>query len=125
MTNSTKDRYKLDSLPISDTTKKGLSKDNIDQIGTIGRMLSLQDEFLEDLLGGIQKTVEKIEKRLDAIELRLDKIEQNLEDKEGRIKAIEKHISPYGTFLRVGFGVVIGIIISIVSFILIHPYLKP
>ena len=124
MTDSTKNRYDIGCLPISQATRDGLTPENINQIGTIGRMLSLQDDFMEDLLGGIQKTVEKIEKRLDAIELRLDRIEENLEDKEGRIKAIEKHISPYGTFLRVGFGVVVGIILSILSFIMIHPYLK-
>jgi hypothetical protein len=124
MTEKTNNRYNLECLPISKTTRDNLTPENINQIGTIGRMLSLQDDFMEELLGGIQKTVEKIELRLNAIELRLDKIEMNLEDKEGRIKAIEKHISPFGTFLRVGFGVLVGVIMSIIAFIIIHPYLK-
>jgi hypothetical protein len=121
---NTKPDYNLESLPISQATRDGLTPENINYIGAVGRMLSLQDNFIEDILLSIQATVTKIEKRLDAIELRLDKIEENLEDKESRIKAIEKHISPYATFLRVGFGVLIGIVVTIVAVIFIHPYLR-
>jgi len=119
-----KDRYDIDNLPISETTRKGLTKENINAIGTIGRMLSLQDDFLEDLLLGISNTIHKIELRLDAIELRLDKIEINLEDKESRLKILERYMSPYSTFMRIGLGVVVGIFISVISFVMIHPYLK-
>jgi hypothetical protein len=124
MTEDTKDRYDIDKIPISDKTRQGLTDNNINLIGAVGRMLSLQDDFIEDILIGIQQTVGKIEKRLDAIELRLDNIEESLVDKEGRLRAIEHHIGPGATFIRVGFGVLIGVIFSIVAFIFIHPYLK-
>jgi len=124
MTDDIKNRYDLNCLPISKTTRDGLTKENIDQIGTIGRMLSLQDDFMEGLLSSIQKTVQSIELRLNAIELRLDKIELNLEDKEGRLKILEKYMSPQASFMRIGLGVIIGIFVSVLSFIFIHPYLK-
>lgn len=61
---------------------------------------------------------------LDKINERLDSIEENLDNKEFRLALVEKHISWPGTIMRVGVGVIVGIIISIVTFIMIHPYLK-
>jgi hypothetical protein len=89
MTDATKNRYDIKNLPISKTTKDSLTPENIDQISTIGRMLSLQDDFLEELLGSVLTTVKRIETRLTAIELRLGSIERRLDINEERILKAE------------------------------------
>lgn len=89
MIDATKNRYALDNLPIQQATRDGLTKENIDQIGTIGRMLSLQDDFLEELLNSVLTTVKSIESRLTAIELRLGSIERRLDINEMRISEAE------------------------------------
>ena len=124
MTDNLTDRYDIENLPISDKTREGLTPENINQLGAVGRMLSLQDDFIENILTGIQITIEKIEKRLDAIEARLDKIENNLDAQDTRLVLVEKHIAWPNTFLRIGFGVLIGIGIAITLMVIIHPYLK-
>lgn len=41
-------RYDIETLPISEKTREGLSSDNINTLGAIGRMLSLQDDVYEE-----------------------------------------------------------------------------
>lgn len=121
----------MENTPLSKKTKEGMSL-TIDDRKWIKLLFDRQDEI--NLLN-INKIITSFEKKLDALELkffaalgkineRLDSIEDSLDDKEGRLRIVEKHITPFGTFVRVGFGVLVGIILSIVGFIIIHPYLK-
>jgi archaellum component FlaC len=50
------DRY--DKVPISDQTKRGMSL-NIDDLGAIGRMLSLQDLVYDEQFEKIAKLIDK------------------------------------------------------------------
>ena len=111
----------MENTPMQDCKQFNLT---IDDQKWIKLCLDRQDEFIKDMLTGLQTTVNNIELRLDAIEIRLDSIESSLEEKEGRLQIIEKHIKPYETFLRVGFYVLCGVVVSILTFIYIHPYLK-
>lgn len=118
-------------LPLSEKTKEGMSL-TVDDQKWIKLLFDRQDEInvnnsikiietFKDLLVQHKK---EIFSALDRINLRLDSIEASLDNKESRLMIIERHISPSGTFLRVGLGVVIGVMISILTFIIIHPYLK-
>jgi hypothetical protein len=104
MTTKTPNRYDLANLPISATTRKGLTKENIDQIGAIGRMLLLQDEVHDEQFGDIklllqeQKTesklrFDKIDERFTSIDSRLDNMEKGATEREIRISILEKHDS--------------------------------
>ena len=79
MTENTRDRYNFENLPISEKTRKGLTDENINYIGAVGRMLSLQDDFIEGILGDIHRTLVSIELRLDTIEQRLTTAEEKAE----------------------------------------------
>ena len=95
MTDNTRDRYNFENLPISDQTKAGLTKENIDQISTIGRMLSLQDDFIESILKSIHGTVVNIEKVLLTIDGRLNSIETRLTQAEEKVSIEEKRIEEH------------------------------
>jgi uncharacterized protein YjbJ (UPF0337 family) len=85
MTDETKDRYDINNIPISEKTYKGLSTENINMLGAIGRMLSLQDEFIGDILGEIKEAIVKITQRLDIIETRLTRAEGDAKEALGKI----------------------------------------
>lgn len=74
------DRYELKNLPISEATLKGLTPENIDSLGAQGRMMSVQDNFIEELLRQhSDRQLEAINKlccKVDGIERRLVKQEK-------------------------------------------------
>jgi hypothetical protein len=69
------DRYELKNLPISEATLKGLTPENIDSLGATGRMMSVQDNFIEELLDQHSKrqleAIERLCVKVDCIEKRL------------------------------------------------------
>jgi hypothetical protein len=106
MTDKTKSRYDIDNIPISQKTRDGLTPENINYIGTIGRMLSLQDEVIEEIL---DKHLTAINIRFDSIEKRLLSIETGASDREKRIAYLEKRASLPYMILRYGIVIAIGI----------------
>jgi hypothetical protein len=88
MTANEKCRYDLENLPISEATRKGLTPENINYIGAVGRMLSLQDEVYEEQFDKIVGLLKKINERLD-------KIDKKLLDHEKRIRALESKLLRY------------------------------
>jgi hypothetical protein len=104
-----KSRYDLENLPISQKTKDGLTKENIEYIGAIGRMLSLQDDAIEEFL---QKQTNVLNLRFDSIEKRLDIIEQGATEREKRLSYLEKRASLPYMVIRYGIVTFIGIIIG-------------
>ena len=53
-----KPRYQLENLPISDKTREGIT--SIDQIGAMGRMLSVQDDYTEQCLDKLAKDLAQV-----------------------------------------------------------------
>jgi hypothetical protein len=136
MTELNKNRYDLDKLPITKKTRDGLTEENINYIGAVGRMLMVQDEEAErmyeehaaTITGAVQKMLAdfkaEIVTALAAIELRLDSIEENLKAQDTRLVLVERHVAWPNTFLRIGFGVLIALGLATIIFVFIHPYLK-
>lgn len=136
MTELNKNRYDLDKLPITKKTRDGLTEENINYIGAVGRMLSLQDEVAEQMYEDHAKNItnsvkemlsefkKEIVAALEKVEIRLDKIEANQEKQDTRLVLVEKHIAWPNTFLRIGFGVLVAIGLATLIFVFIHPYLK-
>lgn len=93
MTDSTKSRYEINNLPISEETRKGLTQENINYIGAVGRMLSLQDDFIETTLAEQNKAmftaVTKQTKIIQSIQKLLADIQNELKDHETRISKLE------------------------------------
>jgi uncharacterized protein Yka (UPF0111/DUF47 family) len=111
MTEEKKDRYNIEKLPISDKTRDGLTPENINYIGAIGRMLSLQDEFIEQTYeDSITKTLglvgEMIKEQNEAIFSKINEqnkiikqiqrlifdINEELKNHESRIKKLEGRV---------------------------------
>lgn len=106
-------RYDLNNLPLSEETRKGLTPENINYIGAVGRMLSLQDDVYDDQFEKIIKLLEEqnkeFRKRFDAIEARLDMIEKGANDRERRIEYLEKRASLPYMILRYSIVIAVGI----------------
>lgn len=113
MTAKAASRYDLKNLPISEDTRKGLTKENIQYIGAVGRMLSLQDDVYEEqfdkVIQAIKDQSAQFNKRFDAIEARLTAIEAGASDRERRIEYLEKRASLPYMVLRYGIVICIGI----------------
>lgn len=96
MTDSTKSRYELNSLPITEETFKGLTPENINYIGAIGRMLSVQDDFIETTLVDQTKVVfaeiSKQNKTIMKIQRLIFDIQEELKDHEARLKKLESRV---------------------------------
>ena len=75
-----KDRYNLSKVPISKKTRESLDENAINVLGTLGRMMSLQDLVTEEQF-------EKVFKKLDAIH---DELKTKYAELEDRINALEK-----------------------------------
>ena len=128
------ERYDLNNLPISDKTREGLTPENINYIGAVGRMLLLQDNYNEKLIDQIAidlaevttATNAKIFKLLEdqhtlilaiktdigAIKRRLDIIEDRLDTRDVKIALLEKYASFGNTAARIAVGIIIGIAIG-------------
>jgi hypothetical protein len=100
MTEELKHRYDLKNLPISEETRKGLTTENINYIGAVGRMLLVQDEFIEGILVDIQKTLVGINKRLDIIEQRLTFAEEKVTAEGKRIETLETRMDKKGEDIK-------------------------
>ena len=116
-------RYDLANLPISEVTRKGLTKDNINQIGAIGRMLSLQDDVYDEQFDKLCKLIEDqtksfnlrfdaIDSRLTLIEDRMLKMETGATEREIRLSILEKHNSLPQSVIRYGIIIVIGMLLG-------------
>ena len=114
MTTTKMFRYDLVNLPISDITRKGLTTENINYIGVVGRMLSLQDDIYEEHLDKIAILLEKqscvlnqlmtdvreLKEKVDGLELAIDKINGKVITLEEKIKIIEKRLDDYYLSLK-------------------------
>ena len=96
MTDNNKNRYEFEGLPISEETRKGLTTENINYIGAVGRMLSLQDDFIETTIGDQTKAmfaeIKKLNKLIMAIQHLLFDIQEELKDHEARLKKLELRV---------------------------------
>jgi hypothetical protein len=96
MTDSTKNRYELENLPLGEETRKGLTSENINYIGAVGRMLSLQDDFIETTLGDQTRTVfaeiSKQNKIIMKVQRLIFDIQEELKDHEARLKKLEGRV---------------------------------
>ena len=105
MTDETKDRYNIENLPISDKTREGFTPENINYIGAVGRMLSLQDQFIEDTLGRQTKAVfeeiSKQNKTIMKIQRLIFDIQEELKDHETRLKKLESRVDKMFTEHRI------------------------
>jgi hypothetical protein len=109
MTENTKNRYEFGSLPISEETRKGLTQENINYIGAVGRMLSLQDDFIETTLGEQTKTVfaeiSKQNKVIIKIQRLIFDIQEELKDHEARLKKLEIRVNKMFTEHRINHSI--------------------
>src|ERR1035437_7898172 len=96
MTDNTKNRYELENLPISEETRKGLTQENINYIGAVGRMLSLQDDFIEESIANQSKamflSLTKQNNIIKSIQRVIVGMQDELRDHEKRIKNLEKRL---------------------------------
>ena len=96
MTDEGKNRYNLENLPISDITREGLTPENINYIGAVGRMLCLQDEFIEDTVDKQSKAMfaelAKQNKVIVKIQRLIFDIQEEVKDHEQRIKKLEGRV---------------------------------
>jgi hypothetical protein len=86
MAREPKSRY--DNPPISKKTRDGMSL-NIDDLGAIGRLLSLQDNWIEEQMQEVRDAIACVNVRIDDVERRVDNCEGRLdviEDKLGITK---------------------------------------
>jgi hypothetical protein len=75
-------RYEIENLPITQQTYSNLSQDGIDLIGTIGRMMKVQDEVIADTMAEMLESVyARFDKRISASEKRYAKQIKALSDK--------------------------------------------
>lgn len=65
------------NIPISDQTKKGMTL-TIDDLAAIGRLLTLQDDYYEELFERLEKRLVSIEKVLKNHERRIACLEKKL-----------------------------------------------
>lgn len=93
MTEPETHRYDFENLPISEETRKGLTTENINYIGAVGRMMLLQDLFIEDTIAAQSKTmftaIDRQNKIIQSIQKLLIAIQGELQDHETRIKKLE------------------------------------
>ena len=93
MTDEIKNRYDLDKIPISEETRKGLTSENINYIGAVGRMLAVQDQFIEDTLASQSKAlfaeVIKQNKTIMKVQRLIFDIQEELKNHEARLKKLE------------------------------------
>lgn len=65
------------NIPISDQTKKGMTL-TIDDLAAIGRLLTLQDDYYEELFERLERRLASIEKVLKNHEKRITYLEKKL-----------------------------------------------
>jgi hypothetical protein len=106
-------RYDIQNLPISNKTYEGLTSENINYIGVVGRMLLVQDKLsvktIEDLQQVISDQNYEILSRLTAIEKRLD--------------AFDTYSSLKETVMRHGFTAIVTIIVTTALVFLMHSFI--
>ena len=122
-------KYDYDKLPISDETKKGMSL-NINDLGAIGRMLSLQDDVYDErftvltekidllLLGisDLKKDVANLKKQLDEMAIVVECTKKDVGELAVEVDKLKK----LNSFRAIIIRVVTTIAASLVAFRLIH-----
>ena len=122
-------KYDYDKLPISDETKKGMSL-NINDLGAIGRMLSLQDDVYDEqftsltekidllLLGisGLKEDVANLKKQLDDMTIVVECTKKDVGELAVEVDKLKK----LNSFRAIIIRVVTTIAASLVAFRLIH-----
>jgi len=122
-------KYDYDKLPISDETKKGMSL-NINDLGAIGRMLSLQDDVYDEqftsltekidllLLGisGLKEDVANLKKQLDDMAIVVECTKKDV----GALAVEVDKLKKLNSFRAIIIRVVTTIAASLVAFRLIH-----
>ena len=100
-------RYDIETLPISEATRKGLTAENINYIGAIGRMLSLQDNVYEEqfermlslisaqstLIHIINNNIVDLTAEIREMKNELRCHEKSLRNHETRIKKLERQVN--------------------------------
>ena len=77
-------RYDFEKIPLSEQTKKGMTL-NIDDLGAIGRMLSLQDEAYDSQFSKMFST-------LDTMNIAIITIVENLREIKNDVKELKKQV---------------------------------
>lgn len=92
-----KDRYKVDNLPISDKTREGA---NIDTLGAVGRMLSVQDGYIEDCLKKLTIDLAQVQKEQNDLIFKFIEEQTKLNLKiDARLDGLDKTVKRYKTTL--------------------------
>jgi hypothetical protein len=75
---------RYDNIPLSEKTRQGMTL-TIDDLAAIGRLLTLQDDYYDELFERVERKLTEILKKLDNHEKRICALEKKLS------KHIEDH----------------------------------
>jgi len=117
-------KYRYDNIPISDTTRKGMTL-NIDDLGAIGRMLSLQDNVYDERFEEILKLLTNQGKAIENLTLTVGRLSDEVKEitrvvycTKDDVKALKKDVdmlkkinSPLFYTIRLIVGVIAAITI--------------
>jgi hypothetical protein len=84
--------YSFDKLPINPKTREGI-QETINQLGCVGRMLSMQDNYFEELFEGLNTSLITINKTLATLVGQMAEVKEELANHEDRIGCNEKEIA--------------------------------
>ena len=110
-------KYRYDNIPISDTTRKGMTL-NIDDLGAIGRMLTLQDDVYNERLEEILKLLTNQGKAIENLTAQVKEITKIVYCTENDVEALKKDVdmlkkinSPLFYTIRLIVGVIAAVTI--------------
>lgn len=83
------DRYDINKLPISPETRKGLSKENINHLSAVGRMLSLQDLVYEEQFQQISATQQIILDTVNALRSQISELRSEVKELRKEIMVLK------------------------------------
>ena len=122
-------KYDYDKLPISDETKKGMSL-NINDVGAIGRMLSLQDDVYDEQFTSLTEKIDLLLLGINDLKLDVANLKKQLDDMAIVVECTKKDVGglavevdklkKLNSFRAIIIRVVTTIAASLVAFRLIH-----
>ena len=122
-------KYDYDKLPISDETKKGMSL-NINDLGAIGRMLSLQDDVYDEQFMTLTGKIDLLLLGINDLKLDVANLKKQLDDMAIVVECTKKDVGELAvevdklkklnSFRAIIIRVVTTIAASLVAFRLIH-----
>lgn len=93
-------RYEFANLPISKKTAEGISQDGINLLGAIGRMLSLQDDVIEEKFDLILKSLDSLSSKVDRLNTRISSLEKIIKRHDVKINCLEQRIEAVEKILQ-------------------------